>query len=368
VFDPVFSLTEVLLLIGLAQCIAGVAFLLLRAPDRRQAAVPAFYYAALGGHIAGLYLGLLTLDRLGIAASIVALVLRAALPAASALLILQVARGAPPTRNMLLVLLAALPELGPALWSLHEPRLCLSATNCIETDAAYGLTHILCGGALLLWLQVWLGRSLAGQLIDQPQGRERYWLITALIGLLTLTLVIDLLVLTGALEAERGLIATTVIALTFVYLVLTLLFRLAPSAPAAMVAEPGPEADEASLPRRELDDDDRRVIARISDLLTLDKVHQDQSYDRGALARELGIPEHRLSILVKSGFGKSTRQLITDARLAEARQLLADTDLPISQVAFDSGFNSLASFNRVFKSETGVSPTDYRRTARESKA
>lgn len=364
-FDPVFSVTELLLLIGLAQCVAGIAFLLMRQSERRQGGVPAFYYAALGGHFASLYLGLLPLDQLGVVASFIAMALQAALPAATALLVLQVARGEPPTGRMLLVLLAAVPELVPALWLLHDPRLCLVDTSCIESAAAYGVLHVLSGGALLLWLQLWLGRRLAGQLIDQPQGRERYWLITALIGLLTLTLAIDLLVLTGALEAGRGLIASTVIALTFVYLVLTLLFRLAPPARPAPMATAAPE--EPVLLARELDADDRQVIARIGDLLSLDKVYQDQSYDRGALARELGIPEHRLSNLVKAGFGKSTRQLINDARLAEARQLLADTDLPISQVAFDSGFNSLASFNRVFKADSGVSPTDYRRTARSPK-
>ncbi len=37
--------------------------------------------------------------------------------------------------------------------------------------------------------------------------------------------------------------------------------------------------------------------------------------------------------------------------------------MPVTQIAFDVGFNSLASFNRVFKETTGQSPTEYRASA-----
>ena len=50
-------------------------------------------------------------------------------------------------------------------------------------------------------------------------------------------------------------------------------------------------------------------------------------------------------------------------RLSEAREALSDpaqAEVPISTIAIDSGFQSLAPFNRAFKAETGMTPTEFR--------
>ena len=363
-FAPVFSLAELLQMIGLAQCAAGAVFLWLQTPDKRLAGVPALYYLALGGHFAGLFLGagpfadggddLLLLVALGVAS---------VLPAATVLLALQVVLGHSPRGRTPLVLLAALPELALLGLAFQQAQTCLGDA-CVDWWQGFRLAHVIAAALLLLGLQLWLGRRLTEQLAGRPAGRERYWLVTALLGLLTLNLAIDFLNLAGMLDEPRAITVSTVIALTFVYLVVTLLFRLYPQGKAAdpAAAEPEEEADDTP-PARELTPEDQAVIERIRALLTLDKVYQDAEYGRDALARELGLPEHRLSALVKAGFGRGVRQLLNDHRVAEACQLLRDSDRPVGEIAFDAGFNSLPSFNRVFKATTGQSPSEFRAKA-----
>jgi AraC-like DNA-binding protein len=43
------------------------------------------------------------------------------------------------------------------------------------------------------------------------------------------------------------------------------------------------------------------------------------------------------------------------------QELLQETDDPITDIAYNCGFASLKTFNRLFKLYTGVSPSDYRR-------
>ena len=57
---------------------------------------------------------------------------------------------------------------------------------------------------------------------------------------------------------------------------------------------------------------------------------------------------------------KSCRRLFNDHRVEEAKLLSRSSDMHVTQTAFDVGFNSLASFNRVFKAIMEVSPTEYR--------
>ncbi|MFZ9396299.1 MAG: helix-turn-helix domain-containing protein [Erythrobacter sp.] len=84
-----------------------------------------------------------------------------------------------------------------------------------------------------------------------------------------------------------------------------------------------------------------------------------------ALAEHLGVPEHRLRSLIHRRLGhRNFSAFLNLHRIAEARAILADrerVDLPVLTIAMDLGYNSLATFNRAFRAETGTTPTDYRR-------
>ncbi len=56
---------------------------------------------------------------------------------------------------------------------------------------------------------------------------------------------------------------------------------------------------------------------------------------------------------------KTFFQFLIELRLKHACQLLNDTELPIAEIAEKSGFNSISNFNRQFKAQKGVSPSQY---------
>ncbi len=86
-----------------------------------------------------------------------------------------------------------------------------------------------------------------------------------------------------------------------------------------------------------------------------------------ALASQLGTPEHRLRALINRRLGhRNFSSFLNRHRIAEARAKLSDraaVDLPVLTIAMDLGYNSLPTFNRAFRSETGTTPSDFRRAA-----
>ncbi|WP_299191914.1 helix-turn-helix domain-containing protein [uncultured Erythrobacter sp.] len=85
------------------------------------------------------------------------------------------------------------------------------------------------------------------------------------------------------------------------------------------------------------------------------------------LADRLDTPEHRLRALINQRLGyRNFSAFLNRHRIAEAREKLSsrdDVDLPVLTIAMDLGYNSLPTFNRAFRSETGTTPSEFRRLA-----
>ncbi len=62
----------------------------------------------------------------------------------------------------------------------------------------------------------------------------------------------------------------------------------------------------------------------------------------------------------KKEFEDSPTNYINEKRLEKAKELLSTTDLPISEVAYETGFQDSLYFTRLFKKKIGVPPTAYR--------
>lgn len=78
-------------------------------------------------------------------------------------------------------------------------------------------------------------------------------------------------------------------------------------------------------------------------------------------AELLHLSESAFCKFIKRVSGKTFSALVNEIRLTGACQLLIETDLPISQIAFESGFESLSYFNRVFLRNKKVRPGEFRR-------
>ncbi len=82
-----------------------------------------------------------------------------------------------------------------------------------------------------------------------------------------------------------------------------------------------------------------------------------------ALALELSVGERQLRRVVKRTFGVSPVELAQTRRLLLAKQLLTETLLSATRVAFAAGFSSGRRFNALFRSRYDLSPTALRKTS-----
>lgn len=82
------------------------------------------------------------------------------------------------------------------------------------------------------------------------------------------------------------------------------------------------------------------------------------------LAAQAGLSAYQLTRRVRAVFGLTPAQLIIQTRIDVARQLLAETDTPLAQVALASGYCDQSAFTRQFHACAGLTPAGYRRRAR----
>lgn len=92
------------------------------------------------------------------------------------------------------------------------------------------------------------------------------------------------------------------------------------------------------------------ILNYYTDDLSLEKV-----------AEVAGISKSAFSHYFKKRTGKTFSSFINELRVSHASRLLRETEKNVAEVCFDSGFNNLAYFNRVFKNIQVVSPRDYRK-------
>jgi len=83
--------------------------------------------------------------------------------------------------------------------------------------------------------------------------------------------------------------------------------------------------------------------------------------DVASVAKKLGIGDRHLRRIFQQQFGVTPMQYVQTRRLLTAKQLLADTALPVAQVALASGFASVRRFNAAFRAQYGMNPSALRR-------
>lgn len=350
---PEFSLTlmEVLALGGLVQCVFVIVYILLRAGFLSLALPPLLFFFVLG---AALYMDLATRTFQDDIPnfSIVRFWLWVTVIPASVLFIFQFSRLIEPVAvkyYLMFLLVAGGSVLSTATGGVLATEDACPLREC-PLDAGpviiWGLvTGTLCLSTLLL------RQTILSHVPKEPAGRERYWMIVALLGMNIVLLLLMCLTASGQIYLSYFELARTVIGISFVYISSTSLFRIYPPPIRVII-----EGDKASL----LNPAEEQHIEQIKRLLDFEKVYLEPSYSRSDLAQELKLPESAVSKLINTHFGKALPVLLNEYRVKEAQQLLQQTDAPVKTIAEEIGFNSLASFNRVFKEMTGETATDYR--------
>lgn len=86
------------------------------------------------------------------------------------------------------------------------------------------------------------------------------------------------------------------------------------------------------------------------------------------LARVSGVSEAHFARSFRQAFGLPPHRYLLTRRIERATALLRDTDLPITEIAFRTGWESLGTFGRTFRDITGESPSANRQRVRAASA
>lgn len=149
--------------------------------------------------------------------------------------------------------------------------------------------------------------------------------------------------------------AVCVLALLFTGWALRLRDFLVVTTPQA-VAEPKADA--------RIEPVDRHLASQLDQAMA-EGIYREANLTIQALADRLNAPEHRLRKLINQQLGyRNFSSFLNSFRLRDAQEILASPERSRDQVliiALDLGYGSIAPFNRAFKLETGMTPTEFRR-------
>lgn len=102
--------------------------------------------------------------------------------------------------------------------------------------------------------------------------------------------------------------------------------------------------------------------------LMLAGLHKHHLWTVEAYADALDVKRDRLSVAVRRATGLSPQGFLHREIMRDACELLANTGLPVSQIAFRLGFADPAYFNRFFTRQSGQTPGKYRHVLRDRRA
>lgn len=91
--------------------------------------------------------------------------------------------------------------------------------------------------------------------------------------------------------------------------------------------------------------------------------YQDPELSLSSLAEKIKMQPHELSKLINTVFNKSFNDFVNEYRVMDAVQKIQDPaydNITLLGIAFEAGFNSQSTFNRIFKQLAGKNPTEYK--------
>lgn len=108
--------------------------------------------------------------------------------------------------------------------------------------------------------------------------------------------------------------------------------------------------------------DTQAIRVKLENAMLREKIFTDFELTMPKLAEKIGLKPHQLSeylnVIEKSKFN----EYLNRHRIDEAKRILAsEPDLNVLNIGFKAGFNSKSAFNLIFRKQTGVSPSEYRR-------
>jgi AraC-like DNA-binding protein len=252
-------------------------------------------------------------------------------------------------------------------WVAWLPTAAMVALAGWAMEAHQSLPWRIAQGAALVLVAIGVWQVLGGREGDLVEGRRRFRLVLASGAGLAIAGFTILGAISSAQVRGYGSIisAGIVFALALTSATLRLGLRVQPelaeepSGRAALPLDPSAGATVA------IDPEERALLDRLRRLMEQERIYREEGLGIAALAARLGLPEYRLRRLINQRLGhRNFTGFINGYRLAETIAALSDptqAQVPILTIALDAGFQSIGPFNRAFKAQIGMTPTDFRR-------
>lgn len=236
------------------------------------------------------------------------------------------------------------------------------------------------GGRLLSLVALILALSAIVQTVrtwraDLVAGRRRLRLAIVTLSVLFIVLLAgsDLMSISPGSIGISGSLLSTMGLLVVAVLAGWSLFYPPSAIPAIMATAIDPPGDVIGIARTAPRTDSGRdsvapvLLRRLDHLMSVERVYRQEGLTIAALAAKLDLPEHRLRQVINEGLGhRNFNAFLNRYRIDEAKAALTDLsqrDVPVLTIAMDAGFQSIGPFNRAFKADTGITPTEFRRDA-----
>ena len=259
-------------------------------------------------------------------------------------------------------------------WLAWLPTAALAALAAWALAADRWLPWRIVNGAALVLVALGVWQVLGGRAGDLVEGRRRFRLVLAIAAGLSIAGFTILATISNAQARTLGGLASAgiVLALAATSATLRLGLRAQPELAGESAASTAQPLDPLAGAAVAIDPEERAILDRLKQLMETERVYREEGLGVGALATRLSLPEYRLRRLINPRLGhRNFTSFINGYRLAETIAALADPaqlQVPILTIALDAGFQSIGPFNRAFKAQTGMTPTDFRRERLERDA
>ncbi len=104
----------------------------------------------------------------------------------------------------------------------------------------------------------------------------------------------------------------------------------------------------------------KEYVRKFNSLLDYIETHYTENLNLNEIAASIGFSKYHFSRLFKQYTGFTFCDYLNYRRLKMAEELLSKQDFSITEIALQSGFSSISTFNRLFKEQKNCTPREYR--------
>mgnify|MGYP000311289398 CR=1 FL=1 len=344
----VLNITQSLQLAALFPCVLVILFLIFSYKNIIFNLLPIFYFTALGSSFIIPLITLFPEEMVGKRTIISLVFLEHLIPELSFLLIIQFITSKLPRPQYFLILTVPLIGESPFIYLyFNYNQICLNSGKCVSPEYLMTIYNVVSAALVFMLLTFIVSRKMPRFSSKDNNKKHKYWLILSIIIFNLILLGINLATATENIEKDNSIFIRTMIGVGFIYMAMSSIFRVF--------------NESFNIKNINLFNKKEKVIAeKVENLMKEKNIYRKIGLSRKTLANDLGVNENTLSKVINWKFGKSFRELTNEYRIDEAKTLLINSKLPITTIAYDTGFKSITSFNRVFKEAVGKSASEFR--------